>query len=122
MKNMGIQKMAKPTYHAKWNLMGFSGDLMGFHGILWDLECCLFCIDQTARNLKAMFPGNQAGGWLLILTTFQVVPIYMVIFVSRRQVFFSETGVASVPRDCHGTTFLKVDTNTNENCWYLEFS
>jgi len=33
-----------------------------------------------------MFPGNQAGGWLLTLTTFQVVPIYMVIFVSRRQV------------------------------------
>lgn len=37
--------------------------------------------EKFLRNLKAMFPGNQIGGWLLILTTFQVVPIYMVIFV-----------------------------------------
>ncbi|CAJ1327161.1 unnamed protein product [Effrenium voratum] len=40
---------------------------------------------EALLNLKAMFPGNQAGGWLLMLSTFQVVPIYMVIFATFQQ-------------------------------------
>lgn len=42
-------------------------------------------LTEALLNLKAMFPGNQAGGWLLTLTTFQVVPIYMVIFAVFQQ-------------------------------------
>ncbi|CAK8992175.1 Cell death-inducing p53-target protein 1-like [Durusdinium trenchii] len=42
-------------------------------------------LTEALLNLKAMFPGNQIGGWLLILTTFQVVPIYMVIFAVFQQ-------------------------------------
>ena len=40
---------------------------------------------EALVNLKAMFPGSQAGGWLLILTTFEVLPIYMVIFALIQQ-------------------------------------
>jgi len=66
-------------------------------------------LSEALINLKAMFPGNQTGGWLLILTTFQVVPTYMVIFAVFQQMLGDPlVGTAVIL----ATLFLSVSMHT----------
>jgi hypothetical protein len=53
------------------------------------LPACLSLLGGLAEallNKKAMFPGSQAGGWILILTTGESVPLYVAVLALFQQI------------------------------------
>lgn len=40
---------------------------------------------ESLVNAKAVFPGSQLGGWVLILTTFEVAPVYAALLAVFQQ-------------------------------------
>ena len=64
---------------------------------------------EALINLKAMFPGTQAGGWILMLTTFEVLPIYIVIFALFQQMLGDPILAAGV---VGATLYLAVGLHT----------
>jgi len=47
-------------------------------------------LGEALLNLKAVFPASPQGGWLLILTTVQVVPVYALLLAVIQQLIGDE--------------------------------
>jgi len=53
------------------------------------VSACLSLLGGLAEallNKKAMFPGSQSGGWILMLTTAQSVPVYAAVLAVFQQI------------------------------------
>ena len=64
---------------------------------------------EALINMKAMFPGTQAGGWILMLTTFEVLPIYIVLLAVFQQMIGDPTLAIGV---VGATLYLAVGIHT----------